>query len=202
MDLVVARMPIFFVKLTGIERSVEMVDLAKTKKINGFNPIIGDITSFKLPDQFDVVVSLFHVISYLTKNESLIACFKSAYKQLKPNGIFVFDVWYSPAVYYLKPETRIKRLENEEIAIVRLAEPTIETSKNMVAVNYEVLIKDKTTNIVETFKEEHLMRHFSIPEIKMLAEFTGFEVVVSEEFLSEKLPSETTWGICFILKKR
>jgi SAM-dependent methyltransferase len=188
-------------EVTGIERSPEMVDLSKSKKISGFNPIIGDISSYEVSQRFDVAVSLFHVISYLTDNESLIACFERTHKQLNAGGIFIFDVWYSPAVYHQKPETRIKRLVNDEIEIVRLAESKIESEKNVVEVNFEVMIKDKATHTTENITEQHLMRHFSIPEIKMLAGFTGFEVLLTEEFLTESSPSESTWGVCFVLKK-
>ena len=45
------------------------------------------------------------------------------------------------------------------------------------------------------------MRHFSIPEIALLAKTTHFELVHSEAFLTEENPSENTWGVCFILKK-
>jgi SAM-dependent methyltransferase len=188
-------------KVTGIERSPEMIAVAKSKRIVGFNPILGDISSFELPQKFDVVVSLFHVISYLTENKSLIDCFKTVYKHLKPNGVFIFDVWYSPAVYHQKPETRIKRLEDDAIAIIRLAESKMELDNNVVEVNFEVLIKDKATDISGSITEKHLMRHFSIPEVKMLAEFTGFEAVLTEEFLTENTPSENTWGVCFLLRK-
>lgn len=189
-------------KVTGIERSPEMIDLAKSKNIMDFNPINGDISDFKIPQQFDVAVSLFHVISYLTENESLINCFKTVYEHLNPEGIFMFDIWYSPAVFHQKPETRIKRLENEDVEIIRLAESKIKSDKNVVEVNFEVLIKDRLTRTNETITEKHLMRHFSIPEIKMLAAFTGFEVLLAEEFLTENTPSEDTWGVYFILKKK
>lgn len=187
--------------VTGIERSPEMVAIAKVKNIDGFNPILGDISSFELSQQFDVVVSLFHVISYLTENSSLIDCFQTVHQQLKLDGVFMFDVWYTPAVYHQKPETRIKRLENDTIEIIRLAESKMKSDENVVAVNFEVIIKDKATQTSETISEEHLMRHFSIREIKMLAAFTGFEVVLAEEFLTENIPSEDTWGVYFILKK-
>jgi SAM-dependent methyltransferase len=188
-------------EVTGIERSLEMVDLAKAKNIVGFNPMSGDISSFELSQQFDVALSLFHVVSYLTENNSLIDCFRRVHQHLKPEGVFMFDIWYSPAVYHQKPETRIKRLEDDAIEIVRLAESKIESDKNVVAVNFEVIIKDKATQTSETITEEHLMRHFSIPEIKMLTGFTGFEVVLAEEFLTGNSPSEDTWGVYFILKK-
>jgi predicted TPR repeat methyltransferase len=188
-------------EVTGIERSHEMVNMAKSKNIVGFNPIIGDITSYHLPQQFDVALSLFHVISYLSENDSLIDCFKATHKQLNTNGIFMFDIWYSPAVYHQKPETRIKRLENDEIEVIRIAESKIASHQNTVEVNFEVIIKEKATHFTENINEKHLMRHFSVPEIKMLAAFTGFEVLLIEEFLTEKAPSEDTWGVFFILKK-
>lgn len=188
-------------EVTGIERSPEMVAIAKAKKIIGFNPIVGDISSYEVPQQFDVAISLFHVISYLSQNDALIDCFKMTHKHLNSDGIFMFDIWYSPAVYHQKPETRIKRLENDGIEIVRLAESEMESDANVVAVNFEVIIKDKATHITESITEKHLMRHFSIPEIKMLAAFTGFEVLLAEEFLTENVPSEDTWGVCFVLKK-
>jgi len=188
-------------EVTGIEKSQEMITVAKAKNIIGFNPVFGDVSSFKLLRQFDVTLSLFHVVSYLTPNESIINCFKTTHKQLNPDGIFIFDVWYSPAVYHQKPETRIKRLENDEIEIVRLTESKIESERNVVEVNFEVIIKDKLTHTAENIIEKHLMRHFSIPEIKMLAAFTGFKVLLVEEFLTKNSPSENTWGVCFILKK-
>ena len=188
-------------EVIGIERSQEMVAIAKAKNISGFNPIIGDISSYDLSVQFDAAVSLFHVISYLTENDVLVDCFRTTNNQLNIGGIFIFDIWYSPAVYHLKPETRIKRLESDDIEVVRLAESKIESDKNVVEVNFEVIIKDKVTTTTESIKEKHLMRHFSIPEIKMLATFTGFEVLLVEEFLTGNTPSEDTWGVCFVLKK-
>lgn len=150
-------------KVTGVDKSAKMVKLAAEKKILGFNAICGDISCFELTEQFDVALSLFHVISYLTENESLINCFKTVHRHLKNDGIFIFDTWYSPAVYHKKPETRIKRLEDDQVEIIRLAESKTESEKNIVAVTFEVLIKDKSTLTTETVVEEHLMRHFSIP---------------------------------------
>ena len=75
------------------------------------------------------------------------------------------------------------------------------TSQNVVNVNFEVIIKNKKNLQSQTLNELHPMRHFSIPEIALLAKIANFELVHSEEFLTEKNPSENTWGVCFILKK-
>ncbi|WP_298262445.1 class I SAM-dependent methyltransferase [uncultured Lutibacter sp.] len=185
----------------GIEKSEQMLLLSKEKQIKGFKAFKGDISNYNLSQKFDVAISLFHVISYLNENDAVINCFKTTYNQLNKNGIFIFDVWYTPAVYHQKPNTKIKRFSNDQIDIVRISESRIITNKNLVEVDFQVLIIDKMTSKTEKIKEKHIMRHFSIPEIKILAELTGFEVLCVEEFLTGKSPSENTWGVCFLLKK-
>ena len=188
-------------EITGIDRSFEMIKEALNKNIVGFNPIQGDISRFNLENQFDAVIALFHVISYLVDNKSLINCFQLTHKHLKKGGLFLFDTWYSNAVYNNKPDTRIKRLEDDKVEIIRIAEPCVISSKNLVEVHYEVIIKNKKTGEIQIFKEKHPMRHFSIPEIELLAWETGFEIIKTEELITQASPNDNTWGVCFILKK-
>lgn len=188
--------------VTGLERSAEMVNLAKQKQIEGFNPMVADITNFSLNTKFDVVISLFHVISYLTNNEQLVECLNTVNNHLNEKGIFIFDVWYTPAVYMQKPETRVKRISDDAIQGTRIAESTIHFNKNVVDVNYEIHIQNKQNDITEIHNEVHPMRHFSIPEIALLAELTNFRVIKTEEFGTQKTPSENTWGVCFVLQKK
>jgi SAM-dependent methyltransferase len=187
--------------VTGLERSADMVELALQKNIKGFNPVVKDITHFELPEEFDAAISLFHVISYLTGNEALLSCFRSVHRHLKPGGLFIFDIWYSPAVYAQKPETRIKRLENDTVKVTRLAEPVMHINRNVIDVNYEIIMRDSATQQTEIFRETHPMRHFSIPEIALLANQTGFELAGHEEFLTGHTSGSDTWGVCLILKK-
>jgi SAM-dependent methyltransferase len=187
--------------ITGLELSKTMVTEALQKNIKGFQPVVGNITSFQLGMQFDAAVSLFHVISYLTDNNQLLDCFKATNGHLKPGGLFVFDVWYTPAVLTQLPETRIKRLEDDHITVTRLAEPVSNHQANTVEVNYEVWITSKTGGTTEILKEVHPMRHFGIPEIDLLARQTGFKLLHAEEFLTGATPGTSTWGVCFVLSK-
>lgn len=188
--------------VTGLERSAEMVELAKQKKIENFEPIVADITNFSINNKFDVAVSLFHVISYLTSNNQLVECFNTVNKHLNEKGIFIFDVWYTPAVYMQKPETRVKRISDNAIQGTRIAESTIHFNENVVDVNYEIHIQNKANGITEVHQEKHPMRHFSIPEIALLADLTNFTVIKTEEFGTQEKPSENTWGVCFVLQKK
>ena len=99
----------FGYKILGIEKSHSMIDSAV--KIKNFECRQGDIRQIKLREKFDSVISLFHVISYQTTNESLLSVFKTAFESLKENGLFLFDVWYAPAVIHQKPTIRIKKIK-------------------------------------------------------------------------------------------
>jgi SAM-dependent methyltransferase len=186
-------------EVTGIERSGEMV--AQAASAPGFFCRQGNICTVQLEQTFDAVLSLFHVVSYQTTNDAVQAVFARAAEHLEADDLFVFDVWYSPAVYAQKPVVRLKRMANEAIEIMRIAEPTMHPNENCVDVNYTIFARDLASGVVEVMTETHPMRHFSLPELNLLAQMSGFAVVGAEEFLTGKRPSEETWGVCLILKK-
>jgi SAM-dependent methyltransferase len=190
----------------GIERSREMLDqsLAMAEKMNSeegqmtFSP--GDIRDIRLNKHFDVIIALFHVISYQTTNEDVVAAFETARHHLKPGGIFIFDTWYGPAVLTQHPEVRIKRIADESIEVTRLAEPVLHPNENRVDVHYHVLVRDLATQTVSELKETHAMRYFFKPEIERIAVQAEFELLQAEEWLSGKAIGSDTWGSCFILQ--
>jgi hypothetical protein len=188
-------------KVSGIEKSLEMVELAKNKNLSNFFPFHGDITSFHIEQKFDTAISLFHVISYLTDNLQIEQCLLNVNNHLNAGGIFIFDIWYTPAVYSQKPEIRIKRLSDENLSIVRISEPNMIAEENIVEVNFDLFIEDKANSSIHKINELHKMRHFSVPELKLFAKNSGFEWVYAEEYLTGNPISEKTWGITVILKK-
>ena len=186
--------------VTGIERSAEMVEQAKSS--SGFSCQQGDICSVQLGRTFDAVLSLFHVVSYLTTNYSVQSVFSRASEHLKSGGLFLFDIWYSPAVLTMKPEVRVKRISDDFFDITRIAEPSLHPNTNCVDVNYNVFVRDLKSGEVNIINETHPMRHFSLPELDIFAENTGFERLGAEEFITENNPSEQTWGVCLVMKKK
>lgn len=186
-------------KVTGIERSLKM--LAQANVTDGFKCQQGDICTVNLGRKFAAVLSLFHVISYQVSNDQLCDVFARAAEHLSPNGLFVIDIWYSPAVYAQHPEVRVKRFIDNTVEITRIAEPAIFPNENRIDVNYTVFVRDLTTNACQTFTETHPMRHFSLPELDLLAGASGFERLTAEAFLSGDKPSEKTWGVCLVMRR-
>jgi hypothetical protein len=68
-------------------------------------------------------------------------------------------------------------------------------------VSYSIFAEDIATGAVQTLPETHPMRHFSLPELDLLADQAGFERLAAEGFLTGEPPSEDTWGLCVVLRK-
>lgn len=195
-------------KLHGIDISQEMLDYADqrrskltTELASNLQFTKGDIRQVRLNQKFDVVISLFHVISYQTTNADLQAAFATAKAHLKPNGIFIFDVWYGPAVLTTPPAVRVKRLEDEIIEITRIAEPVMYPNENLVDVNYDIFIKDKKNNTITELQETHKMRYLFKPEIEMLIENSELKINNCQEWLTNENASLDTWNVYFLAKK-
>jgi hypothetical protein len=184
-------------EVTGIERSIRMAIEAWAK---GLKVEVGDISAVRLSRKFDIVVALFHVISYLNKEKEMERTFRLTHEHLVAGGIFIFDIWYKPAVLFLKPEKREKIVEFGRYRIKRIANPVMHLADNLVDVNYEFELYNDNTS-VEKWDEKHSLKYFDKGEISDLAKKTGFEILEAKEFLSSAKPSKYTWGVCFVLKK-
>ena len=185
-------------EIYGIERSKSMVESAKLT--NGFKLKQGDFLTIDLSRQFDSAISLFHVFSYLVENKQIKTFLKNVKKHTKPEGIFIFDFWYSPAVLSIGADVRVKRFNNDKLSIIRIAEPINRINKNLIEVNYTFIIKDLEKEITKEIVEVHPMRHFSIPELEYYFNEIGMEFVQVEEWLTKEKPSIDTWGVCAVVK--
>lgn len=187
--------------VVGVEPSQEMLNIANNNSHPNLSFKLDTIATYKSDNRYDAALSLFHVISYLNTNKELREAFENVNKHLKEGGLFIFDVWYSAAVLNLVPEKRTKTIENDLIQVVRYANPINHWNKNIIDVNYDIEITEKNDKLKHHIKETHSMRHFSIPEIEMLAHVSGFQILHTEEFGTSNLPGPQTWGVCFVLKK-
>jgi len=185
-------------KVHGIEKSKDMIK--KCKKIKGFTFQLGDICKKKLKKRFDIVLSLFHVLSYQLTNVSLNNFFKNANYHLKPNGFLGLDFWYTPAVIYQKPQIRLQEIKSKNYKLIKLARPSIK-SKKIIEVKYLITIKDIKKKKVNIIEENHTMRHFSLTELKKFFNKYKFKLIDTCELISNKKPSKNTWGIFCLLQK-
>ena len=73
--------------------------------------------------------------------------------------------------------------------------------KNRVDISYSLYIKSLDNEKVDTIKEIHSVRHFSLQEIDIMCKTHGFKRLVTEEFKTGKKVNKNVWGPCVLLKK-
>jgi SAM-dependent methyltransferase len=189
----------------GIDSSDQMLKKAQKNRMD-LSPNVasqisfshGDIRRHHIGDRFDAVVALFHVINYLPTNEDIKSAFECAKLHLNEGGIFLFDCWYGPAVLTDLPEVRIKRIENDKMNVVRIAEPNMVENSNLVDINYQVFIKNKLKDKLEIIEETHRLRYLFKPEVEYLLNEAGFELVESAEWLTGKNMGFNSWYVYFV----
>jgi SAM-dependent methyltransferase len=187
----------------GIDISEDMLKVAETRRKGKEERLSfshSKIQDLNLDKRFDVIVSLFHVMSYQNSSGDLKKAFEVAKNHLNEGGIFIFDFWYGPAVLTDLPATRIKRFENENIKVTRIAEPVLHAQKNIVDVNYDVFIEDKRTKEITEMKELHRMRYLFDPELEMICENVGFAIMNKYTWMSDKAPDFNSWNVVWVVK--
>jgi SAM-dependent methyltransferase len=187
--------------ITGLDRSAAMIERGQSRidtiepalrpKINLMQGDAGLVKSSKL---FDAVVSLFHVVSYQTTNDALAEIFRSARMTLVPEGLFVFDFWYGPAVLTEHPSVRVRRFATSDVHLTRISEPVHHINRNIVDVKFTVIAIEQRTDRVDQHSEVHSMRYLFVPEIEFIAAQTGFEVIETGEWLRGTPLHEHSWS--------
>lgn len=191
----------------GIDQSAGMLKAAQARKKALARDVArrlsfskGDFRSVRFDSAFDAAISLFHVVSYQTGRDDVRGAFDSVRSALKPGGIFVFDVWYGPAVLTDRPAVRVKRLEDDVVQVTRVAEPAIRANEDRVDVDYQVFATDKATGEVQQLRETHRMRYFFQPELEVLLAQSGLTLEHGEEWMTGRPLGFDTWGACFVAR--
>lgn len=190
----------------GIDQSETMLQKAGERKKNFAAPDKisfekGDVRNYSGNNKYDVVISLFHVMSYMQTDADLQNAFRTAEKNLRPGGLFIFDCWHGPAVLHNRPVVRKKNFTNERTDIIRVSTPQMMPDINTVNVHFDVSVTDKKSGERAKLEEDHRMRYLFAEEISKLAAETQMEVILEEEWLTGKKPGADTWNVCYVIKK-
>tara|TARA_B100000780_G_C21054725_1_gene423704 strand:+ start:256 stop:1005 length:750 start_codon:yes stop_codon:yes gene_type:complete len=186
--------------VTGVDRSEAMLKIAKAKN-KKITFVKSDITKIKLNQKFDVITTMFDVLSYLNTNKDINIFFQKANIHLKNKGLIFFDFWYKPGIEKNKPLPRLKKIENSKFKIFRMTNPKWHQSKNIIEVNSELVILNKVKKTAIDIKEKHNLRYFSLQEIKSFLKKFDFNIITTLELPTGKKISNNCWSILVLAKK-
>jgi SAM-dependent methyltransferase len=188
-------------KVTGVDRSAEMLNEAKKKTSSG-NPqfIQSDLTEVELGIEFDAIISMFAVFSYITENRDLARAFQIVRNHLQPGGLFFFDAWFGPAVLAERPSDRYKIIDQGTDKILRFAHPWLDILTHTVTVQYKI-IHLSADRVLEELEEGHSMRFFFPREIEYHLVSSGFELLSIHPFMEEtRVMNERDWNMAIVAR--
>ena len=194
-------------EVNGVDLSEWMLERAAARRVTLTDDVArrlhfshGDVRNIRLNIRADAVISLFHVMSYQSENADLHAMFATAHEHLRTGGVFIFDAWYGPAALTDRPAVRVKVLEDDEVKITRIAQPTLYPSRNLVDVHYHIFAYEKKRGHCSETVETHRMRYLFSTEVELLAAQSGFTVIDVHEWMTGRAPGFDTWGVCFVCR--
>ena len=194
------------VEVTGVDLSEHMLQSGRAMMANAKLPncpelLFGDARTVRLEKKFDAVTSLFHVISYQTTELDALALLTTAWEHLMPGGVFLFDFWFGAGVLSDPPTYREKIMEDAHTHVLRTATPVHRIEQNIVEVNYNISLTDKTNSLTSQLVEKHTMRYWFLPELSYLAKNVGFTVRQSGSWLSNHPVHLSTWNGWLLLQR-
>jgi len=158
--------------MTGVDVSPQMLDIAKekTRSAGIDTPLFeGDLRTVDTGKRYDAAISMFSVFGYLQSNSDVAEACGNIRKMLNPGGLFIFDVWFGPAVIAEPPGQRFRRFVEGDTEILRFTEPITDLENHIVETRFHVLtIRDN--RIVARDEENHRVRFFFPIEIRRYLE--------------------------------
>ena len=192
-------------KVEGSDLSKEMIEIAinESKKknfdITFYNESFQSIGKIKKP--YDVILSIFSAINYLTNYNDLSSAFKNIHSLLDDNGIFIFDFWNGNAVIDNFSPVRVKRMTKNDKEVLRISETTIDRVLQLANVKFNFMLIENGI-IAKEFEEMHLIRYFFLQEMNDLLQANNFEVVARCPFMDiKKDVTATDWNVTYVVRK-
>lgn len=188
-------------KVSGLDMSETMIEVAQRSYGNRISFTIGDLRNINLESSFDIVTSLFHVMSYQITNEDVNNAMRSVHSHLKKGGYFIFDCWHGPGIMNDPPVVRTKKIENSDFELIRISEPVPRYNESVIEVNFNTIIRNLKSNDCKKIFESHKMRFFFKNEIELFSEIHGFRLMGYYSWLTFRKPKGKEWYSVFVLKK-
>jgi len=104
-------------RVTGVDGSMEMLRFAR-ENAPGAEFVHADARSFRLPEKYAVVISVFDSLNHILTIEELTKVFVNVHAALEPGGVFFFDLNMA-AGYFLTWNDNYGIVEDDLVCVVR-----------------------------------------------------------------------------------
>lgn len=192
-------------QVEGSDLSAEMVKVAvkESKKnrldIRYYNESFQ--TAGRIDKKYDVIVSMFSAINYLTSYADLAAALSNIDLLLEENGIFIFDFWNGNAVLNGFSPVRVKKMNHDGTEVIRISETTVDAVLQLATVRFDFMLINNG-RVENEFQEEHHVRYYFLQEMADLLRANKFEVIFRCPFMNAA--GELTahdWNATYVVRR-
>jgi SAM-dependent methyltransferase len=185
--------------VVGIDRSPEMLERARARS-SAARFELGEIGNLDLGETFDAALMMFAVLGYQVGNSDVQAALATARRHLRPNGLFLCDFWYGPAVLGQRPSERVKVIDTPAGQVIRVAAGELNTLRDLCMVRYHVW-RIEDGRVTSEAREQHPMRYFFAPELGLFLAAAGFELARLGAFPNlEDEATDQTWNVALVAR--
>lgn len=176
------------IQVTGIDISVEMIELAIKKQGNvNSNPhfTVANLLDFRVDQPFDVICIMFNVIGYLEGYDSLSKLLNTISNTLlRPGGLLIFDFWDIKGVQNYNAPVKELQWEINGHRVVRASRSSFENESNKLRIEFEWTDTDISSDsthgeISEVHKEIHSILFYDRDQVETLLKNNNFEIFVN-----------------------
>ncbi|MEW6525895.1 MAG: class I SAM-dependent methyltransferase [Spirochaetota bacterium] len=179
-------------EIYGMDKSLEMLKIAKVRAYKNYHIFCGDITKFALSKTIDFIFSVHDTFNYLLDYDDFSSALHCVHSCMNNDSIFLFD---------LTTEYNIKKNFHNKLLTFQIKGTDIQWYNEYDAHSKILYSKLTFTMHNTTLKEEHLQRLYTIDEILPLIEQCGLTVVDIVGDYTLKPPYEETIMVNFITRR-
>jgi len=157
----------------GVDINAGMLKVAR-QKYPGIRFSQGDMRSFDLRRQFDVVTCLFSAIGYMKTKADLRTAVNNMSRHLLPGGVLLVEPWFTPDQWHTG-YVSVVRVDKPDVKIVRMSHSGKRGKLSLI--NFQYLIG--TAKGIEHIDEQHELGLFTHDEY--LNAFTKAGLIVTHD---------------------
>ncbi len=178
----------------GIDRSLNMLRVAKTRAYNNFRLICADITDFCLAEKADFIFSVHDTMNYITESDRLKRVLQCTSNIMNKDSIFMFDITTEYNIY-----TNFQGKKSEYAVRDMLVhwDNTYDSEDRIITSVLTLQRNDGTVSV-----EEHRQRIYTVEEISDLLDEEGFRIIDIFGDYTFKSPVNDTVMINFITEMK
>lgn len=182
--------------VVGVDVSAEMIEVARGKQ-GRVEYFVQDIAQLDLGRRFDLAVSLFDSLNYITDLDRLARAVKHIHEHLSEGGVFIFDV---NTIYALSHHFFDQASLSPDRYPKYIWSSTYDHSTRICRVDmvFEVLENGRPVQ----FKEVHLQRGHSPDELERILTDAGFHIVDVFHAYKFRRPTRRSDRVFYVARRR